>query len=211
MDLLQTIAGMFGTNQRTAGAQGVPNDDAQGIEGLKELLGPTALGGLAGVLFGGKGGAMKGAALAGAGTLLWNHYKKRFREENTDDPQYEGGAFSPPAERGERMIRALIYAARADGHVDQDEQDKLQAAIQSLNLGKQADRIVSAAMNEPVDPATVAKGIMDEEEALQIFTLSCSALTIDNFMEKSYLRGLADALHIPEDVRDDIMTKTHPA
>lgn len=210
MDLLSTIAGMFGTNQRIAGAQGVPTDDAQGVEGLRELLGPAALGGLAGVLFGGKGGisaALKGAALAGGGTLLWKHYKNRFREDNGENPQFEGGAFSPPAERGERLIRALIYAARADGRIDESEQDRIREQLAKLGLGKQTDRIVSAAMNEPVDPRTIAAGVMDEEEALQLFTLSCSALSIDSQMEKGYLLDLASALHLPDDVRDDIMNK----
>lgn len=209
MDILSTIAGMFGTNQRTAGAQGIPTDGAQGVEGLQELLGPAALGGLAGVLFGGKGmsSALKGAALAGGGALLWNHYKKRVREANVDDPQYEGGVFSPPAERGERLIRALIYAARADGHIGLDEQERIRLKLNELGLGQQADRIISAAMNEPINPSIIANGVMDEEEALQVFTLSCSALTIDNHMERGYLMDLAAALHLPDDVRDDIMGK----
>lgn len=49
-----------------------------------------------------------------------------------------------------------------------------------------------------------AQGIRNEEEALEIYFLSCAAIDIDHFMERSYLNALGDALKIPQDVRDGI-------
>lgn len=203
MDLLSTVAEMFGTNQRIAGAQGVPTDEVRGAAGLRRLMAPEALGGLADALF---GGPMAQAPDGGA--TLWAHYQKRVREDNLDDPQYEGGAFSPPAERAERLIRTLIFAARAAGHLDGDCQEMIHDRIRALRLGEQADRIVSAAMNEPADAGLVAKGVMDEEEALQLFVLSCTALSDGTQRKREYLAKLASALSLPDDVRDDIMVKT---
>lgn len=206
MDLLQTISGIFGTNQHVAGAQGNPVDGAQGVDGLQKLLGPAALGSLAGVLFGGKGigSAIKGALVGGGGAYLWDKYKDRFREHNSNDPQFQGSTASRPAERAERVIRAMIYAAKADGHIDDDEKSRIIKQLQGMSLGQQGQEIVNAAMNEPLDPTMVAKGVTDEEEALQLFTLSCAAINIDNFLEKNYLDALATALHIPNDVKSDI-------
>ncbi len=209
MDLLENISSMFGTNLNTRGAQGTPVPDLNGAEGLQKLLAPAALGGLAALLFGGKGigSAIKGALLGGGGAYLWNQYKDKFREKNVDNPQFQGGSMSPPAERTERVIRALIYAAKADGHIDDDERARINAHIQGMNAGDAAARIVNAAMNEPLDPALVAQGVMDEEEALQLFTLSCACSNVDNALEKNYLDALAEALHIPREVRDDIAAK----
>lgn len=209
MDLLQAVTSMFGTNQSVAGAQGTPTDNAQGADGLHKLLGPAALGGLAGILFGGKGigGAIKGALVGGGGAYLWDEYKKRFREDNASDPQFQGGAASAPAERAQRIIRAMIYAAKADGRIDDKEKAGINEKIKALGIGQQAQQIVDAAMIEPLEPARVAEGVMDEEEALQLFTLSVASIKIDNFMEQSYIGGLASALHIPNDVRDQIIQK----
>lgn len=209
MDLLQQISSMFGTNQHVAGAQGNPTDGAQGMEGLQKLLGPAALGGLAGMLLGGKGlsSALKGAIAVGGGSYLWDKYKDRFRQHNANDPQFQGSTASAPAERAARMIRAMIFAAKADGHIDEDEKTKILAQIKNMNLGQQGQEIVNAAMAEPLDAAAIAKGVTDEEEALQLFTLSCAAINVDNYMEKNYVDSLAKSLHIPDDIKNDLMAR----
>ncbi len=211
MDILRDIAGMFGTTQLTPGAQGSPSTDIKGAEGLNKLLGPAALGGIAGVLLGGKGigGLIKGALVGGGGAYLWDQYKKRFREDNSGNPQFQTGTISPGGERAERAIKAMIFAARADGTIDQQERDNIMQKLNAMNLGREGQQVVQAAMSANVDPNTVARGVMDEEEALQLFTLTCSIVNSDNFMEKQYLDGLAEALHIPADVKSDIESKVH--
>jgi uncharacterized membrane protein YebE (DUF533 family) len=37
-----------------------------------------------------------------------------------------------------------------------------------------------------------------------VYFLSCAAIDIDHFMERSYLAALGDALKIPQEVRDGI-------
>ena len=44
----------------------------------------------------------------------------------------------------------------------------------------------------------------NEEEALELYFLSCAAIDVDHFMERSYLNALGDALKIPQDVREGI-------
>ncbi len=171
-----------------------------GTSGLGDLLGPGALGGLAGVLagskssrklltkFGGKALLLGGGAAAGA--LLWNKYKDRIR---TAYPSASGtdGQQTPPDQRAERMIAALVFAAKSDGHIDEAEQAAIEKQIQQ-------------AMARPLDPQWLAAGVKNEEEALELYVLSCAAVDIDHFMERSYLTALGDALNIPEDVRDGI-------
>ena len=54
------------------------------------------------------------------------------------------------------------------------------------------------------DPQRLARDVHNEEEALEIYFLSCAAIDIDHFMERSYLNALGDALKIPQDVREGI-------
>ncbi|XPE42009.1 DUF533 domain-containing protein [Shigella flexneri] len=50
----------------------------------------------------------------------------------------------------------------------------------------------------------MAHGIRNEEEALEIYFLSCAAIDIDHLWSMPYLNALGDALKIHQDVREGI-------
>ncbi|WP_065649115.1 tellurite resistance TerB family protein [Pantoea eucrina] len=181
--------------------------------GLGDLLGPGALGGLAGLLagskssrklltkFGGKALLLGGGAAAGA--LLWNKYKDRIRTVY-QPASGTGGQQTPPDQRAERLITALVFAAKSDGHIDEAEQAAIEKNIQQAGYGEQAERVIKQAIARPLDPQWLAAGVKNEEEALELYVLSCAAIDVDHFMERSYLAALGDALAIPQDVRDGV-------
>lgn len=180
---------------------------------LGDMLNSGAMGRIAKSVLGNKEGGfswLKGALLAGAGTMLWSKLSERMQEANAANPKY--GLRSNPAagagtadERAARFVRALIYAARADGHIDEQEKAAVNQQIAGLNLGREAQTLVNAAMTEPLDPERVAGGVGDPREALQLYTLSAAVINPDQFMEKTYLDSLGQALGIPDDVRDQVM------
>ena len=63
---------------------------------------------------------------------------------------------------------------------------------------------MAQAIEQPLDPQRLAQSVKNEEEALELYFLSCAAIDIDHFMERSYLNALGDALKIPQDVREGI-------
>ena len=71
-------------------------------------------------------------------------------------------------------------------------------------MEEQGRILIERAIEQPLDPQRLAHGIRNEEEALEIYFLSCAAIDIDHFMERSYLNALGDALKIPQDVREGI-------
>ena len=182
-------------------------------EGLSKLLTPGALGGLAGLLVANKSSRKllskygTGALLAGggavAGTVLWNKYKERIRSAHQGEPQF-GQQASPLNERSERLILALVFAAKSDGHIDDKERAAIEQQLREAGVEEQGRALVARAIEDPLDPARLAKGIQNEEEALELYFLSCAAIDIDHFMERSYLNALGDALKIPADVREGI-------
>jgi len=171
------------------------------------------LGGLAGLLvgskstrklltkYGGKALLLGGGAAAGA--LLWNKYKQRIRETHQDDAGF-GQLQTPMDQRAERLVTALVYAAKSDGHIDDQERAAIEQNIQQAGYGAQAESLIQQAMNRPLDPNWLAADVKNEEEALELYFLSCAAIDVDHFMERSYLSALGDALKIPQDVRDGI-------
>ncbi|WP_333871930.1 tellurite resistance TerB family protein [Kosakonia cowanii] len=182
-------------------------------QGLNKLLVPGALGGLAGLLVANKSSRKllakygTGALLVGggavAGTVLWNKYKDRIRETHQDEPQF-GQQQSPLDVRAERLILALVFAAKSDGHIDEQEQAAIELQLREAGIETQGRELVAKALEQPLDPARLAQGVKNEEEALELYFLSCAVIDIDHFMERSYLNALGDALKVPQDVREGI-------
>lgn len=188
------------------------SSSAEGL-GLNKLLVPGALGGLAGLLVANKSSRKlltkygTGALLVGggavAGSVLWNKYKDRIRETHQDEPQF-GQQQSPLDVRTERLILALVFAAKSDGHIDEQEQAAIEAQLREAGIETQGRELVAKALEQPLDPARLAQGVKNEEEALELYFLSCAVIDIDHFMERSYLNALGDALKVPQDVREGI-------
>lgn len=184
-----------------------------GEQGLSKLLVPGALGGLAGLLVANKSSRKllakygTGALLAGggaiAGTVLWNKYKDKVRTAHQDEPQY-GQQISPLDIRTERLILALVFAAKSDGHIDDKERTAIEQQLREAGVEEQGRTLVAQAIEQPLDPQRLALSVKNEEEALELYFLSCAAIDVDHFMERSYLNALGDALKIPQDVREGI-------
>lgn len=154
-------------------------------QGLGKLLVPGALGGLAGLLVANKS-ARKLLTKYGTNALL------------------VGAQSTPLDERTERLILALVFAAKSDGHIDAKERAAIDQQLREAGVEEKGRVLIEQAIEQPLDPQRLATGVRNEEEALEIYFLSCAAIDIDHFMERSYLNALGDALKIPQDVREGI-------
>lgn len=171
--------------------------------GVGGLLGAGALGALLGSVL--SKDALQNAALVGAGAVAWNFYKKwsENREaaavpEASPAPQQAAPVPAPAATDPTAMLllRAMIYAARADGHVDATEQQRMGALLQQMFPGQDTRQLTSRVMSEPLDPFTLAAQVRAPEQGEDLYRLSCLIIDIDHFMERSYLDGLAQSLNI---------------
>jgi len=182
-------------------------------EGLSKMLAPGALGGLAGLLITskssrnllskyGKNALIIGGSAA-AGALLWNKYKQRVSETRHDEPQF-GQQATAVERRAERLVQALVFAAKSDGHIDAQERKAIDEHIHQAGLGKEGEQLIQRAMDMPLDPKMLTQDVKNEEEALEVYFLSNLAIDVDHFMERSYLQALGDELKIPQDVRDSM-------
>lgn len=177
---------------------------------------PGAIGGLAGLLVASKSSRKllakygTSALLAGggavAGTVLWNKYQQKMRAQNAPASEASTPAVVPADvdPRSVRLITALVFAAKSDGHIDDHERANIEAQLRAANIDVQARVLIDQALAQPLDPQRLAEGIVDSQEALEIYYVSCAVIDIDHFMERSYLNALGDALSLPKDVRADM-------
>ncbi|ARI09324.1 MULTISPECIES: tellurite resistance TerB family protein [Klebsiella] len=209
---LNQLQSLLGQQGRSSSSDDQPSGN--------NLLLPGALGGLAGLLVASKSSRKllakygTGALLVGggavAGSVLWNKYQQKMRAsaQQTSADVAPAQAPSPaPAEldaRSERLIMALVFAAKSDGHIDDRERANTEEQLRAANVDVQGRVLIDRALAQPLDPQSLAHGISSEQEALEVYYISCAVIDIDHFMERSYLNALGEALKLPQDVREEI-------
>lgn len=207
---LQQLKSLLGQSTSPLSSQPVAGG---GPEGIAQLLVPGALGGLAGILLASKSSrklltkygtsALLVGGSAEAGRVLWDQYKTAVRQIQPVAADWCEPHSSVDV-RTERLITAFVFAAKSDGHIDAKERQFIAQQLREVGIDGEGKTLVEQAIDRPLDPHQLAQGVRNEEEALELYYLSCMAIDIDHFMERSYLNALGDALNIPQDVRSGI-------
>lgn len=117
-----------------------------------------------------------------------------FAEFNAQNAQQEQLMLSN--DMGKLLIEAMIFAARADGHIDAQEQEMIMKTANQL--GGNTNQMIREFLNKPLDPRDLAAKVQNQSQAMDIYRLSAAAIVADNMQEQRYLSDLAAALNINE-------------
>ncbi len=82
-----------------------------------------------------------------AGTVLWNKYKDKIRAAHQDEPQLPGAQSTPLDERTERLILALVFAAKSDGHIDVKERAAIDQQLREAGVEERGGYSLSRQSN----------------------------------------------------------------
>jgi uncharacterized membrane protein YebE (DUF533 family) len=209
------------------GGQGSGPGDGQGAgRGAGDFLrgagGGVLAGGLAALLMGSKTGrkiggeALKLGGMAAVGALAYKAYNDWQAGKQAAPvaeaakqpsvpmlPAPSGTPFNPATEFGQQslarnMLRAMIAAAKADGHVDAQEQSRIFAEMDKLPLSAEDKAFVMDELRAKLDVDAVASAATTPEEAAEIYAASLLAIDVDNAAERGYLGMLAARLKLDE-------------
>jgi len=111
----------------------------------------------------------------------------------------EQAAISAPAPNEREsllLLSAMIAAAKADGHIDDAEQQRISNAVQAMGATAEVNRFVEQELRKPLDPAEIAAQVKTPEEAAEVYLASVLIVDEQNFMEKAYLQELARQLKL---------------
>lgn len=100
------------------------------------------------------------------------------------------------AKRSEALMQAMITAARADGHVDDEEMNLITQQINNLGLEQDVTRFLLAEMSKPVDVNRIAALADTPETAAELYIASAMVVDMDDAEERVYLDKLAVALNL---------------
>jgi uncharacterized membrane protein YebE (DUF533 family) len=222
--LLDQFMGAQGPGQADRGqGQGYgaqpPGDLLQQATGMLGGFGGGALtGGMAGLLLGSKGGrklagnALTYGGMAVAGALAYRAYQN-WQAGKAAAPTANSGVpllpppvdtpFNPASEAeqqtlGRHLLRAMIAAAKSDGHIDNAEQANIFAQMDRLNVSAEDKAFVMDELRKPLDVDSVAGAAQTPEEAAELYTVSLLAIDVDNPSERAYLALLAARLKLDE-------------
>jgi uncharacterized membrane protein YebE (DUF533 family) len=94
------------------------------------------------------------------------------------------------------VLVAMIQGAKADGHVDAEEQGRIFAQVESLGLNAEAKAFVMDELAAPQSLARVVAHATTPEVATELYAASLLAMDPDTPAERAYLDRLATALEI---------------
>ncbi|CAH8201708.1 tellurite resistance TerB family protein [Vibrio aestuarianus] len=171
---------------------------------LKTLGAGAVGGGLIGLLMGSKKTKKIGKKVLGIGgaaalgVLAYKAYNDWQAKQTTTQPQ---ATFDPDdSNHSVLILKAMIAAAKADGHVDEQEMSKIEQAIVEMGADAQLQQLVKNELHKPLDPAAIAQLATTPEQASELYLASLLIADEQNFMEKAYLNELAKQLRLADDL-----------
>lgn len=94
------------------------------------------------------------------------------------------------------LIRAMIAAAHADGHMDAAERRRILKQCQAVELSADEQAFLSEELLAPASLKQIVRCVADRKQALQVYALSRLVMRVDSEAERQYLQRLAHELNI---------------
>ncbi|MGW9948904.1 uncharacterized membrane protein YebE (DUF533 family) [Rhizobium leguminosarum] len=189
---------------------------------------PLATGAIAAVLLGTKTGrgiagnalAIGGlAAIAGLGYQAYKNYQAGQAPAAPSDapsannpvllpPPAESG-FGPASPAGSNefvlvLIRAMIAAAKADGHIDDAERALIMDKVKAADVSGEAAAFIEQELASPTDIDALVAAATTEEQRVELYTASRLTIDPDSRAECGYLDLLAGRLGLADQLVDHI-------
>lgn len=215
------------TAQQSAGGLigGSSGSGGFGQSGGKPLLnadfGKGALaGGALGLLLGNKKARKMGGKLAvyggvaAVGLLAYKAYGDWKKQQDggtagagqaappAAEPRTVNALPAPEAEEHSRgILRALVAASKADGHIDARERETIEGEFVRIGADPAMRAWLHTELEKPLDPAEVARAATSPELAAEMYLASLLAVDEQSFMERAYLDELARQMGIDDSLK----------
>lgn len=181
------------------------------------LAGGAAAGALVTMLMGNKkarkvaGNAAALGGLALVGTLAYKAYQNYQKGQGPDQsaqPVPSATHLPPPespfnpaqialTQLPVTLLRTMIAASLADGHVDDRERIAISAKLnESGPRLDEAEQFLTRELANPASVDTIAREVSSEEEAAEVYLSALLAIDPDNSAERAFLARLAMALKL---------------
>lgn len=216
MDLKSLLNQALNSDLAKQGQQQLQQHSNSGT--LKSLGAGAVSGGLVSLLMGSKKSkklgkkvgknALKVGGAAALGALAYKVYNDWQGKQNTS-PEHDQFN-SNDLIHNEIILKAMIAAAKADGHVDQAEMVRIEATLKEAGADSQLQQLLHSELNKPLDPTDIAQLSRSPQQAAEIYLASLIVVDEQNFMEKAYLQELARQLKLSPEITHQLEVQLQP-
>lgn len=172
--------------------------------------------------------AAKYGALAAVGGLAWKAYqqyseKNQAAQQQEDKQdynramnkqsnqsfdfrpnQYEQRTFEHVAESSDSgqliLMRAMIAAAYADGHIDEQERQRIFAQVETMELSVHEKAMLFDELRKPMTLSELVQSVPDSQTGIEVYAASASAIDLNQTISQQYLEALAAKLCLPNEL-----------
>ena len=154
------------------------------------------------------GKAITYGGLAALGVLAYKAYGNWQAKQSVaaqGEPQTLDRLPAPEAElHSQAILKALVAAAKADGHVDERERALIEGEFSNLSADAETRNWLQAELNKALDPADVARSASTPEMAAEMYLASVLMVDEEHFMERAYLDELARQLRLEPTLKAEL-------
>lgn len=169
--------------------------------GLSDYGKGAATGGLVGLLLGSKTGRKLATygGLAALGAVAWRAYNQNRSEPSGSAPPTP--VTNDPTE-SRIVLRAVLAAARVDGHIDERERALIDQEIARGGGDASLRTWMETELRTPLDPQAIAADVAgDALLASEVYLASALVIGEAGFLERTYLDHLANHLGLNADLK----------
>ena len=124
------------------------------------------------------------------------------------DPALQQDADGQPMQL--TLVKSMIAAANADGHIDPTEQAAIFETVDKVELDAESKALIFDVLRNPPSVSQIAGYASGLEQASEIYLASRLAIDPDQPSERQYLRNLASAMSLPDGLVREIEAEFEP-
>ncbi|WP_404340776.1 tellurite resistance TerB family protein [Pseudoalteromonas mariniglutinosa] len=166
---------------------------------------------------------LKYGALAAVGGLAWKAYQQYSEQHKNTQPQvnkHTNNFDFTPAKMAEHsftqvvaddngngqllLMRAMIAAAYADGHIDETERQKIFAQVEEMDLSVHEKAMLFDELRKPMSLSELVQAVPDAQTGIEVYAASASAIDLKQPVSGQYLNVLANQLCLPQQLVQSI-------
>lgn len=98
------------------------------------------------------------------------------------------------------LLQAMIAAANADGHIDENERQLIYQQVDDYGLSTTDKARLFDELRRPLSLAQLVKSVPNIQTAIEVYAASLLAIDEKQPSSQTYLSGLASALRIPAEL-----------
>ncbi len=152
------------------------------------------------------GAGLKLGTLAALGNIAYKTYQEWSQKQNgtveSAAPLTSTEALTAPQANQKSLVllKAIIAAAKSDGHIDDAEKSKIESMVAKLGLDIATSTMINEEVAKPLDPKAIADLSDSQATAAEIYLVSALVIDDANEQERTYLNQLASNLNIPTEL-----------